>query len=104
MQKILQSDRVLIYQPLPNKTQAVVTEAVISGLPTIKDQNIIDSYFRAEYLQQCNLLQYRQNKIQAIAQLDLIEVQQNNLELLQQFGVKANLVVPIFIAEKFAVY
>ncbi|MBW4569502.1 MAG: CHASE3 domain-containing protein [Tolypothrix carrinoi HA7290-LM1] len=52
VQKILQTDRVLIYQPLPNKTQAVVIEAVVSGLPTIKDQNIIDSYFRAEYLQQ----------------------------------------------------
>ncbi|GAX42757.1 multi-sensor hybrid histidine kinase [Tolypothrix sp. NIES-4075] len=100
VQKILQSDRVLIYQPLPNKTQAVVTEAVVSGLPTIKEQNIIDCYFRAEYLQQRNLQQYRQNKIQAIAQFDLIEVQQNNLELLQQFGVKANLVVPILIAEE----
>ncbi|NEU76287.1 GAF domain-containing protein [Hassallia byssoidea VB512170] len=99
VQKIIKSDRVLIYQPLPNKTQVVV-EAVVSGLPTIKEQNIIDSYFRAEYLQQCNLQQYRQNKIQAIAMEDLIEVQQNNLELLQQFGVKANLVVPIFIAEE----
>ncbi|MGI2902719.1 GAF domain-containing protein [Tolypothrix sp. VBCCA 56010] len=100
VQKILQTDRVLIYQPLPNKTQAVVIEAVVSGLPTIKDQNIIDSYFRAEYLQQQTLQQYRQNKIQAIAMEDLIEVQQNNLELLQQFGVKANLVVPILIAEE----
>ncbi|MBW4614431.1 MAG: response regulator [Desmonostoc vinosum HA7617-LM4] len=100
VQKILQIDRVLIYQFFPNGGESVVTEAVVSGLPAIKQQNITDSYFRAEYLQQYCLQQYRQGNISASTELDLLEIQQSHVELLQQFGVKANLVVPILIKEE----
>lgn len=100
VQKILQSDRVLIYQLLPNESKSMITEAVVSNLAAIKGQNSIDSYFRSEYLQQYCLQQYRLGKIEAIAQLDLLEVQPTYMELLQQFGVQANLVVPILVKEK----
>ena len=100
VQKILQTDRVLIYQICPNDSVTTVTEAVVSNLPAIKGQNSIDPYFRSEYLQQYCLQQYRLGKIEAIAQLDLLEVQPTYVELLQQFGVKANLVVPILVKEE----
>ncbi len=100
VQKILQTDRVFIYQILSNGSGSIVAEAVISSLPTIKNQNITDSYFQAEYLQQYYLQEYRRGRIEAITNLDLFEVQLNYAELLKQFGVTANLVVPILVKEE----
>ncbi|MEH2434200.1 MAG: GAF domain-containing protein [Nostoc sp.] len=100
VQRILQTDRVLIYQVLPDESATNVIEAVVSGLPTIKEQNISAPYFRAEYLQQYYLQQYRQGQILGLANFDLPEVEQNHLELMQQFGVKVNLVVPILVKEE----
>ncbi|MEH1920643.1 GAF domain-containing protein [Nostoc sp.] len=100
VQKILQTDRVLIYQFLPDESGTTVTEAVVSGLPAIKDQNITPLYLQAEYLQQYYLQQYRQGQILELNNLDLPEVEQSHLELIQQFGVKINLVVPILVKEE----
>ncbi|MDF5714583.1 MAG: response regulator [Rhizonema sp. NSF051] len=100
VQKILKSDRVLIYQPSPDGSRSVVTEAVVSGWATIKGQNLIDSYLRAEYIQQYCLQQYRQQRVTTIADLDMMEVQARHVELLQKLGVKANLVVPILVKEE----
>ncbi|MEH1856023.1 MAG: GAF domain-containing protein [Nostoc sp.] len=100
VQKILQTDRVLIYQFLPDESGTTVTEAVVSGLPAIKDQNITPLYLQAEYLQQYYLQQYRQGQILELNNLDLPEVEQRHLELIQQFGVKVNLVVPILVKEE----
>ncbi|MEH2179055.1 GAF domain-containing protein [Nostoc sp.] len=100
VQKILQTDRVLIYQLLPDQSANIVIEAVVSGLPAIKEQNNTAPYFEAEYLQQYYLQQYRQGKIFGLDNLDLLEVEQSHLELMQQFGVKVNLVVPILVKEE----
>ncbi|MEH1817634.1 MAG: GAF domain-containing protein [Nostoc sp.] len=100
VQKILQTDRVLIYQLLPDESATTVTEAVVSGLPTIKEQNITPLYLQAEYLQQYYLQQYRQGQILELNNLALPEVEQSHLELIQQFGVKVNLVVPILVKEE----
>ncbi|MEH2083477.1 MAG: GAF domain-containing protein [Nostoc sp.] len=100
VQKILQTDRVLIYQLLPDQSANTVIEAVVSGLPAIKEQNNTAPYFQTEYLQQYYLQQYRQGKIFGLANLELLEVEQSHLELMQQFGVKVNLVVPILVKEE----
>ncbi|MDZ8084981.1 MAG: response regulator [Nostoc sp. DedQUE12b] len=100
VQKILQTDRVLIYQLMPDQSANNVIEAVVSGLPAIKEQNNTAPYFEAEYLQQYYLHQYRQGKIFGLDNLDLLEVEQSHLELMQQFGVKVNLVVPILVKEE----
>ena len=100
VQKILQTDRVLIYQVLPDESATTVIEAVVSGLPAMKEQNIAVPYFQAEYLQQYYLQQYRQGQIFGLANLELLEVEQSNRELMQQFGVKVNLVVPILVKEE----
>ncbi|MEH2450520.1 GAF domain-containing protein [Nostoc sp.] len=100
VQKILQTDRVLIYQLLPDESAPTVIEAVVSGLPAIKEQSITPPYFQAEYLQQYYLQQYRQGHVLGLANLDLLKVEQSHLELMQQFGVKVNLVVPILVKEE----
>ncbi|MEH2456843.1 GAF domain-containing protein [Nostoc sp.] len=100
IQKILKTDRVLIYQIFPDESAPTVIEAVVSGLPVIKEQNITTHYLQAEYLQQYYLQQYRQGQIFGLANLDLPEVEQSHLELMQQFGVRVNLVVPILVKEE----
>ncbi|MFN6486383.1 MULTISPECIES: GAF domain-containing protein [unclassified Nostoc] len=100
VQKILQTDRVLIYQFLPDQSATTVTEAVVFGLPAIKEENITPFYLQTEYLQQYYLQQYRQGQIFGLANLYLPEVEQTHLELMQQFGVKVNLVIPILVKEE----
>nr|WP_322658053.1 response regulator [Dendronalium sp. ChiSLP03b]MDZ8204342.1 response regulator [Dendronalium sp. ChiSLP03b] len=100
VQKILQSDRVLIYQPLPDGSGTTIVEAVISGWLTIKENKSIDSYFQAEYTQQYYLQQYRQKRNLGLADLGMVEIQQSHIELLQQLWVKSNLVVPILVKEE----
>ncbi|AFY30917.1 response regulator [Calothrix sp. PCC 7507] len=100
VQKILQTDRVLIYQLLPDGSGNMLIEEVVSGWSAIKGQNIADSYLQAEYQQQYYLQHYHQKKIQAIADRDLVDIQQNHLELLQKLGVKSNLVIPILVKKE----
>ncbi|MES1023815.1 PAS domain S-box protein [Gloeocapsa sp. BRSZ] len=100
VQKILQTDRVLIYHVTPDGVGSIVAEAVVPELPTIRGQHLTDSYFQEEYLQQYHLQQYRQTQPQSIADIEIAEVQPKHIELLAQFGVKANLVVPILLKEE----
>ncbi|MEH2448104.1 MAG: response regulator [Nostoc sp.] len=100
VQKIIHSDRVLIYQPLADGSETTVVEAVVSGWLAIKDKKLTDAYFQAEYTQQYYLQQYRQGRDIELAEFDIAEVQKNQMELLQEFGVKSNLVIPILVKEE----
>jgi PAS domain S-box-containing protein len=99
VQKILNLDRVLIYQLLPDESGNIVAEAVVAGCPAIKGQSISDAYFQAEYIQQYCLQQYRQRKVPELVDFDLGDLQATHVQLMQQFRVKAYLVVPILIKE-----
>ncbi|MFN6461072.1 MAG: response regulator [Nostoc sp. DedVER02] len=99
VQKILHSDRVLIYQPLTDGESTVV-EAVISDWLAIKEKKLTDAYFQAEYAQQYYLQQYRQKRNLELPDLDIVEIQKRHIELLEQFGVKSNLVIPILVKEE----
>ncbi|MBU7583523.1 MAG: response regulator [Nostoc sp. TH1S01] len=100
VQKILQTDRVLISQMSADGSENMLIEAVVSGWTSIKEQHIADSYLQTEYQQQYYLQQYRKKQIVMIAEVDLLGIQQSHLELLQQLGVKANLVIPILVKDE----
>ncbi|MEH2160346.1 MAG: GAF domain-containing protein [Nostoc sp.] len=100
VQKILHSDRVLIYQPLTDGSGSTVVEAVISDWLAIKDKKLTDTYFQAEYTQQHYLQQYRQKQNLELPDLDIVEIQKWHIELLKQLGVKSNLVIPILVKEE----
>ncbi|AFZ58958.1 PAS domain-containing protein [Anabaena cylindrica FACHB-243] len=91
VQKLLQADRVLILQLHSNGSFLVVKEAVVPGLPIILGQNITDPCFDEGYIQK-----YSQGLISAISNIETAQFQPCHIEFLQQFAVKANLVVPIF--------
>jgi len=97
VQKLLQTDRVLIYRLLkPNGFGKVVTEAVAPNFPSITGQNITDDCFGLEYLRN-----YHQGRIYAIADVENSRnVHPCLVEFLKQLGVKAKLVVPILLKEE----
>jgi light-regulated signal transduction histidine kinase (bacteriophytochrome) len=94
VQKLVQADRVLIFQLWSNGFGKVVQEAVVPGWPSIIGQGITDDCFGPEYLQR-----YSQGRIYTIDALDPAQVHPCLLQFLQQFEVKAKLVVPLLLKE-----
>lgn len=94
VQKLLQADRVLVFQLWPDGSGTVEQEAVLPGWPVILGQNIIDPCFQQDYVEK-----YRQGRVSAIMDITQTDIQDCHREFLQQFGIKANLVVPILNAE-----
>nr|MDZ8164100.1 GAF domain-containing protein [Nostoc sp. CmiSLP01]MDZ8284361.1 GAF domain-containing protein [Nostoc sp. ChiSLP01] len=94
VQKLLQADRVLIFQLCRDGSGTVVQEAVLPGWPVILGKNIIDPCFKEEYIER-----YRQGRISAIEDIQTAYIQPCHREFLEQFAVKANLVVPILVRD-----
>ncbi|MDV2996649.1 MAG: Sensor histidine kinase RcsC [Chroococcidiopsis sp. SAG 2025] len=94
VQRILQADRVLVYQLRSDGSGTVVQEAVVLGCMAILGRKIVDHCFQQEYLEL-----YRRGRISAIADIEQADIQLCHVEFLRQFDVKANLVVPILLRE-----
>ena len=90
VQKFLQADRVVIFQLHFNGSGTVVQEAVVPGWPSILGLDVANPWFQETYLEQ-----YRQGRIGAIADLQQTDIEPCYVEFLDQFGVKADLTVPI---------
>ncbi len=94
VRQFLQADRVLLFQ-LDSRGGNVVQEAVIDRKFALLGQNIVDPCFDEKYL-----VQYRQGRISAISDLEKSNLQPCHIQFLQQFNVKANLIVPILKRQK----
>ncbi|QSJ17309.1 GAF domain-containing protein [Nostoc sp. UHCC 0702] len=94
VQKVLQADRVLIFQLWADGSGTVVEEAVLPGWPVVLGQEILDPCFKQNYVEQ-----YRRGRVSAIVDIEHADIQACHREFLRQFGVKANLVVPILIRD-----
>ena len=86
----LQTDRVIIYQFKPNWNGFVVVESVNTEYKAIQQEKIIDPCFGERYMKF-----YQQGNTKAIADIYSDGLQQCYIDLLAQFEVKANLIVPI---------
>ncbi|MCT7950132.1 PAS domain-containing protein [Ancylothrix sp. C2] len=95
VRQLLQADRVLIYQIEGNGSGTVVTEAVVPGCMAIVGKKIFDPCFKEDYLQK-----YAGGRVRAIGDLNSSKMQPCHIKLLEKFGVKANLVVPILGSEQ----
>jgi PAS domain S-box-containing protein len=95
IQEVLQTDRTVVFRLHSNGAGSVVQEAVKPGWPAILGNYIVDPCFRSEYLDR-----YREGRVSAIADLEASSIQSCHKDLLQQFGVRANLIVPISIQEQ----
>ncbi|HIK06360.1 MAG TPA: GAF domain-containing protein [Trichormus sp. M33_DOE_039] len=94
VQTLLQADRVLIFRLWPDGSGIVEQEAVLPGWPVVLGQNILDPCFQQDYVDK-----YRQGRVSAIMDIAQADILDCHREFLQQFGVKANLVVPILHRE-----
>ncbi|QIR35536.1 response regulator [Tolypothrix sp. PCC 7910] len=94
VQRILQSDRVIICQIHPDGSGKIIQEAVVPGWLVTLGHDIYDPCLKDRYL---NL--YRQGKTTMVADLEEAALEPCYVEVLQQFQVKANLVVPIRVRE-----
>jgi len=95
IQKFLQANRVLIFRLWPNGYGQIITEAVVPGCPSVLGRGITDDCFGAEYLKK-----YSQGRIYTIADIEQAEIEHCLIEFMQQFGVKAKLVMPILLKEE----
>ena len=92
VQRILQADRVLIYQVFPDGTGKAISEAVLPEYPAILDLEFPEEVFPQDYQQL-----YAQGRVRAI-----VDVHDPNagladclIEFIDQFAIKSKLIVPI---------
>jgi diguanylate cyclase (GGDEF)-like protein/PAS domain S-box-containing protein len=95
VQQFLACDRVLIYRFWRDGTGSAVTEAVVSGLPAVLGQTFSAEVFPQEYHKL-----YCQGRVRVICDMENSDVSPCVVEFVQQFGVKAKLVVPILYQEE----
>jgi two-component system, OmpR family, sensor histidine kinase VicK len=92
VQRVLQADRVIIYQVLPDGTGKPISEAVLPAYTAILGMEFPEEVFPIDYQQL-----YAQGRVRAVADVrdPTAEVADCLLEFVEQFGVKAKLIVPI---------
>lgn len=92
VQKVLQADRVLIYQVLPDNTGKPISEAVLPKYKAILGMEFPEEVFPNEYQQL-----YAKGRVRAVADVrdPSAGIADCLVEFVEQFGVKAKLIVPI---------
>ncbi|MGD1912911.1 MAG: GAF domain-containing protein [Rivularia sp. (in: cyanobacteria)] len=91
----LQTDRVLVYRFEPDWSGLMVAESVIAPYCPVFGSKIKDPCFTEEHIEE-----YRQGRIQAIENIETSPLTPCHTDLLRNFDVQANLVVPIIADEK----
>jgi PAS domain S-box-containing protein len=92
VQRILEADRVLIYQILPDGTGRAISEAVLPNYPAILDLEFPEEVFPTEYQ-----VLYAGGRVRAIADVHSQDsgLSECLVEFINQFDIKAKLIVPI---------
>ncbi len=90
VRQLLQVDRVLVYCIWADGMGSAVTESVLPGRAAIVDQTFPEEVFPQEYQQL-----YCRGRVRAIADVTTEDITPCLVEFLQQFEVRAKLVVPI---------
>ncbi|AFY53378.1 bacteriophytochrome (light-regulated signal transduction histidine kinase) [Rivularia sp. PCC 7116] len=94
VRKFLQTDRVVIFRFNKDWSGAAISESVAPEYISILSQNIYDPCFGKNYVQH-----YKQGRIRIVSDLDSGKLNKCYVNMLTQFQVKANLVVPILLDE-----
>lgn len=89
---LLQVDRVIVFRFASDMTGTVVAESVVNGWTASIDSQIVDTCFKTD-----GGKGYYQGSKRAIANIYEAGLSECHIKLLEQFEVKANLVVPILL-------
>ncbi|NEQ20991.1 MAG: response regulator, partial [Microcoleus sp. SIO2G3] len=95
VQRIFQTDRVLLFELRANGLGKIVTEVVHPDWPSVLGRDITEDCFDVEYLKR-----YRRGRVYTIADVEKAEIPACLVEFMRGFDVKAKLAVPIFLKEK----
>ncbi len=95
VRQFLQTDRVAIYRFNPDWSGIIAVESVIEPWKTILGMEIKDTIFIENYLEA-----YKHGRIQVLEDIYAAGLEQCHVELLAQFQVLGNLVVPIVRGEE----
>jgi two-component system, OmpR family, sensor histidine kinase VicK len=92
VQRILQADRVLIYQVLADGTGKAISESVLPAYPPILEQTFPEEVFPEDYQ-----TFYAQGRVRAIADVHdpVAGLSDCLVEFVGQFNIQAKLIVPI---------
>ncbi|NHC38191.1 GAF domain-containing protein [Scytonema millei VB511283] len=90
IRQAIQTDRVLVYRFDRTWSGTIVAESVTAQFPTAIGCQIDDPCFREYYAQQ-----YSDGRMRAIANIYAADLTDCHIKTLEQFAVKASLVVPI---------
>lgn len=96
VRQFLNTDRVIIYRFHPDWSGKVVVESCSNGVREILNLTILDPCFRETHAQL-----YKKGRLKATADIYTESISPCHRDLLAQFQVKANLVVPILLNEDF---
>ncbi|MCU0570760.1 MAG: response regulator [Oculatellaceae cyanobacterium Prado106] len=88
------ADRAFIYRFNPNFSGKIVVESVGEGWPAALDAEVEDTYFMETQGEE-----YRQGRIQVVEDVTTAGLTDCHRDMLQQFQIRANLVVPIIQGE-----
>ncbi|BAU63670.1 multi-sensor hybrid histidine kinase [Stanieria sp. NIES-3757] len=94
VRQFLQTDRVVIFRFYPDWSGTVVSESVTPEFTATLELEIMDPCFGADYVEP-----YSQGRVSAIADFSSSDVELCYKDLMAQFQVRANLVVPILQRE-----
>ncbi len=95
VRQFLATDRTIIYRFNSDWSGFVEVESVAPGIKSILGIDINDPCFQERYV-----TVYQQGRISAIDNIETSKIAECHIHLLNQFEIKANLVVPILQGEK----
>lgn len=94
VRKFLSTDRTVIYRFNQDWSGFIAVESVATGVMQILGIDINDPCFRERYISV-----YQQGRVRAIDNIYTADISECHIDLLNQFEIKANLVVPILQGE-----
>ena len=95
VRQFLNTDRVLIYRFEPDYSGVIVTESVAAFALSAFGHKLNDPCLTEQHLKK-----YRQGEVHAVNDLTKVRLAQCYQNVLDEFGVKANLVVPIVASDR----
>ncbi|MEA5605415.1 GAF domain-containing protein [Nostoc sp. UHCC 0252] len=95
VRKVLSTDRVMVYSFNANWSGTVIAESVVLTYPKILRAEIEDPCFGQGYVEE-----YQSGRVLAINNIYEVGLADCHINLLESFGVKANLVAPILKDEQ----
>jgi signal transduction histidine kinase/CheY-like chemotaxis protein len=95
--ELLGCDRTMVYRLGPHMSGTIVAESVLPGWSAVLGRRFEDNCFQGKHTYQIE--KYRQGHKMVVSNIESANLTACHINMLKQFQVKANLVVPILLRE-----